>query len=431
MRRPAGARRSWLRTEGLWREPDFLKLWAGETVSTFGDQITLLALPLTAILTLHAGAAEMGLLAAVGAAPIALFSLFAGVWVDRVRRRPILVAADVGRALALATVPAAFVLGVLTMAQLYVVAFVTGTLSVLFLIAYQSYLPSLVGREQLVDANAKMSATESVSQLAGPGLAGLLVQLFTAPLPVIFDALSFLASVLGLVTIRRREPSASPRARGLDLRSEIQEGMAALLGHPALRVLFVSASVANLFASGQLALFLLFLTRDVGLVPSQIGLVLGLGSLGSIAGAVTAVTAAKRIGTGPSFVWGAGLFVAGGLLRGFASGSALVATATLVAAQLAFSVGLTWWNVNAPALRQAVVPAELLGRVNATWRFGVWGVGPVGALLGGAAGQVIGLRPAMIAGGVGGAIALAIISASSLPRQRTIAPAMEISAEGV
>jgi MFS family permease len=413
-----------VRLGGLWRQPDFLKLWAGETVSDFGDQITLLALPLTAVLTLHAGAAEMGFLAAAGTAPIALFSLFAGVWVDRMRRRPILIAADIARALALATIPVAFVLGVLTMAQLYVVAFITGTLSVFFVIAYQSYLPSLVGRDQLIDANGKMNASASVSQLAGPGLAGLLIQLFTAPMPVVLDALSFVASAVGLVAIRRVEPPPHAAARR-HMRAEIGEGLTTFVRHPVLRVLLACASIVAFFAQAQLAIFVLFMTRDLGLSPAQIGVVLGVGSVGAVAGALTAATAARRIGIGPSFVWGAALVVAGCLARGLPGGGAAAAMAGLVGAQLSFSIGFMWWNVNGPALRQALVPARLLGRVNATWRFAVWGTGPFGALLGGTLGEIVGLRSAMIVAGLGCIVSFALIALSSLARQREIPPLLE------
>ena len=413
---------------GLWREPDFLKLWAGETVSDFGDQITLLALPLTAVITLHAGAAEMGLLAAAGSAPIALFSLFTGVWVDRLRRRPILIAADIGRALVLATVPVAFVLGVLTLAQLYVVAFLAGTLSVFFVIAYQSYLPSLVGRERLVEANGRMNASASVAQLAGPGVAGVLVQLFTAPMPVVVDALSFVASAIGVTAIRREEPAPPPRTAQRDVRAEIAEGMAALLRHPILRVLLACASSFAFFFQAQLAIFVLFLTREIGLSPAQIGLVLGVGSLGAVGGAVLASTVARRIGIGPSFVWGAVLAVIGLVLRAVAGGESGLAMSTLALAQLSISVGFMWWNVNGPALRQALTPSRVLGRVNATWRFAVWGTGPAGALLGGALGEIVGLRSAMLILAVGGLVPLAVITLSSLAREREIAPLVEPAA---
>jgi MFS family permease len=411
-------------SRSLWHDRDFLKLWAGETVSDFGDQITLLALPLTAVITLHAGAAEMGLLTAAGTAPTALFSLFAGVWVDRLRRRPILIVADVGRALALATVPLAFVLGLLTMAQLYVVAFITGTLSVLFIISYQSYLPSLVGREHLIEANGRMNASSSVAQLAGPGAAGVLVQLFTAPMPVVLDALSFLASVVGLAAIRKSEPAPRTPPRR-DVRAEIREGMVALLGHPVLRALLSCASTFTFFYQAQAAIFVLFLAREIGLSPAQIGLVLAVGSVGAVSGAVMASTVARRIGIGPSFVWGAALAVAGAVIRGLATGDAVVAIATLGLAQVSFSIGFMWWNVNGPALRQALVPTQVLGRVNATWRFAVWGTGPAGALLGGALGEIVGLRSAMIVCGIGCFIPLGLITLSSLAREREIAPLAE------
>lgn len=406
---------------GLWRDADFLKLWAGQTVSDFGDQITLVALPLTAVLTLDAGAAEMGLLAAAWSAPIALFSLFAGVLVDRVKRRPILIVAQVGRALTLGTVPIAFVIGALSMAQLYVVAFITGTLSALFVIAYQSYLPSLVGRDQLVEANGKMNVSSSVAQLTGPGIAGVLVQAFTAPMPVVLDALSFIASVAGLSAIRKAEPSRRHVAR-TDVRAEIREGVATLLGNPFLRTLLVCGSAFIFFYQMQLAIFVLFMTREVGLSPSQIGLVLAAGSIGSIGGAIVASAVARRIGIGPSFVWGAALCATGAIIRGLATGDTYTAMAALGLGQLTFSVGFMWWVVNGPALRQALVPTQILGRVNATWRFALWGMAPVAALLGGGLGEIAGPRFAMLVAGIGCLFPLAFIALSSLAREREIVP---------
>ena len=409
-------------SRGLARDPDFLKLWVGESISDFGDQITLLAIPLTAVIVLKASAFEMGLLTAVEAAPTALFSLLVGVWVDRLPRRRVLIAADIGRALALATVPIAFVLGALGLAQLYVVAFVTGTLSVFFIVAYQAYLPTLVGRERLVDANGKLNASGSLAQLAGPGVAGVLVQVFTAPMPVVVDALSFLASVTGLSLIRRPEPPVTPRPRHMG--AEIREGMAALLGQPILRTLVVCASIIILLFSAQTAIFLLYLSRDLGLSPSIIGVLLAVGSVGALAGALLASAVARRIGIGPSFIVGAflgiGLFIA----RGLITGPTEVIVILLAATQLVGLFGASLFNVNGPSLRQALTAPHLLGRVNASYRFLVWGTGPFGALIGGALGELFGLRMALLVTGVAALVVFPIMFASPLPRTREIpAPA--------
>ncbi len=403
---------------GLAADPEFLKLWAGETISDFGDQITLLAIPLTAVIVLKASAFEMGLLAAVAAAPTALFSLPVGVWVDRIARRPILIAADLGRAVALSSVPVAFILGSLSMPLLYAVAFVTGTLSVFFLVAYQAYLPGLVGRERLVDANGKMNASSSLAQLAGPSVSGILVQLFTAPMPVVVDALSFIGSLIGVALIRRPEPTLERRPR--DMRAEIREGMAALLGQPVLRTLVVCASIFILLLSAQTAIFLLYLSRDLGLPPSVIGALLAIGSVGALAGALLASRVARRIGIGPSFIAGSLLFVGFAITRGLASGPITVTVTALAVAQLVGLFGASLFNVNGPSLRQALTPPHLLGRVNASYRFLVWGTGPFGALLGGTLGELIGLRGALLVTGVASIVVLPILFASALPATRDI-----------
>ena len=400
------------------RDGDFLKFWAGETISDFGDQITLLAIPLTAVIVLHASAFEMGLLAAAGTLPIALFSLLAGVWVDRALRRRVLVAADIGRAFALATIPIAFVLGVLTLAQLYVVAFIAGTLSVFFVVAYQAYLPSLVAREQLIVANGRMNASSSLAQLAGPSVAGVLVQVFTAPMPVVVDALSFLASVAGIVSIRRHEPPPVPRAR--DLRKEIAEGMSALMGHPTLRALVLGNSVIILCYSAQLAIFLLFLSRDVGLDPSVIGVMLAIGGAGSLLGALFAGRIATWLGLGPTFLWAAAVATLAFTVRAAFIEPHELAIAAIATGQFVALFCASLFNVNGPSLRQAMTPPHLLGRVNASYRFVVWGTGPVGAFIGGVLAQSLGAQSALLIAGVGFLGAFPIYLWSPLPRMRTL-----------
>ena len=404
----------------LTRDADFLKFWAGETISDFGDQITLLAIPLTAVIVLSASPLQMGFLAAAGTLPTALFSLPAGVWVDRLPRRPILIVADVGRALALATIPVAFVLGVLGLPQMYVVAFVAGTFSVFFTIAYQAYLPALVGPGQLVDANGRMNASASVAQMAGPSVAGVLVQLFTAPMPVVVDALSFVASAVGVIAVRRNEPRTPPRAR--DMRREIVEGFRALLGDPVLRAIVIAAAINVFSYSAAIAIFLLYLSRDVGLEPSVIGIVLGIGGVGALAGAVFASRLSRRVGVGPAFMVAASLLVAGQFVRVAPVEPREAAIATIGAGQFATLVGFSIANVLGPAIRQAMTPPALLGRVNASYRFLVWGTGPLGALFGGAVAQGLGLRSALaIAAAIAG-IALIVAMRSPLPTLRSLAP---------
>ena len=406
------------RRSGLLGDPEFLKFWAGETISDFGDQITLLAIPLTAVIVLQASAFEMGLLAAVGTAPTALFSLPVGVWVDRLQRRPILMAADAGRAIALATVPIAFVFGSLGLPQLFVVAFITGTCSVFFTVAYQAYLPTLVGREHLVDANGKLNASISLAQLAGPSVSGVLVQVFAAPMPVVVDAISFLGSLTGVALIRRAEPVRAPRRRAMG--AEIREGLAGLLGHPMLRALTIGAAITVLIFSAQTAIFLLYLSRDLGMAPSVIGVLLAIGSVGALAGALLAARIARRIGIGPSFTMGALLAVGFFIARGLVAGSSEIIFSGLAAVQLVGLFAVSIFNVNGPSLRQAITPPHLLGRVNASYRFLVWGTGPFGALLGGTLGELFGLRTAMLVTGLLSLAILPIVLASPLPSLREV-----------
>lgn len=400
----------------LWRDGEFLKFWIGQTVSDFGDQITLLALPLTAVIVLNAGPVEMGLLAAVASAPTALFSLFAGVWIDRLPRQGILVAVDLGRAILLATIPLAFVFGVLTMTQLYIVGFAVGTLSVVFVVGYQSYLPGLVGRQHLVDANGKMNASSSLAQLAGPGVAGVLVQLFTAPMPVILDAITYLASATGIALIRRPEPAVVFRPR--DMRTEIREGLQALLGHPILRTAVTGAAMFILLLSAQVAIFVLYLSRDLGLDPPVIGAVFAAGAVGALLGAVFASAIARRVGIGPSFIIGGALVMIGLAGRAVVFGEIEATVGSIAVMQFVLFFAASLFNVNAPSLRQALTPSHLLGRVNASWRFLVWGTGPFGALLGGALGAALGLRAALLLAGLASLVPFLIFLFSPLSRIR-------------
>jgi MFS family permease len=405
-------------SRSLTRDPDFVKFWIGETISDFGDQITLLAIPLTAVIVLSASPFEMGLLAAAGTLPTALFSLPAGVWVDRLPRRPILIAADVGRAIVLATVPIAFVAGALGLAQLYTVAFIAGTLSVFFVVAYQSYLPALVRPAQLVDANGRMNASSSVAQMTGPSVAGVLVQLFTAPLPVVIDALSFVASALGVVLIRRAEPPVAPRRR--DMRAEIGEGFRALLRHEVLRAITVAGAIIIFLYSAGLAIFLLYLSREVGLEPSVIGVLLAIGSIGALGGAVLASRIAQRMGVGPALMLAFYLFVGGQAARAVVVEPRDAAIASVAVAQFIGLFGIAVANVLNPAIRQALTPRELLGRVNASYRFLAWGTGPLGAVFGGTLAQVVGPRPALVIAGCAMSVGLIVLLRSPLPALRAM-----------
>jgi MFS family permease len=394
------------RFTGLWGNPDFLKLWTGQTVSVVGSQVTSLAIPLAAALTLDASPAQMGLLGAVGTLPYLVLGLPAGAWVDRLRRRPILIVADLGRALLLSTIPLAAALDRLTIEHLYVVGLLVGSLSVFYEVAYQSFLPSLVGRTQLVEGNSRLETSSSVARVAGPGLAGMLVQIFTAPAAILLDAISFLISGALLSTIHRTEPAPSGRVERRSIWTEIGEGLRAVRCHRLLLPLATSTAIGN-FASGLIsAVFVLFLTRTLSLTPFLIGLTYAAGSLGGVGGAVLATYAARRFGIGPAIIGGKALMAFSSLLIPLAGGPVAVSIALLIVSRFLGSGGAVVSNVNQVSLRQAITPDRLQGRVNATMRFINWGAIPLGALLGGVLGEAIGLRPTLYLSVVGMSLGL-------------------------
>jgi MFS family permease len=391
--------------QGLWRHPDFVKLWAGETISLVGSQITLLALPLTAVLTLGATPGQMGLLGAIQYAPFLLLGLFAGVWVDRLRRRPILIGANLGRAALLGLVPLLAALDLLRIEHLYVLAFPLGVLTVFFDVAYQSFLPALVRREDLVEGNSKLEASRSVAQVAGPGLAGMLVQFLTAPIALALDAVSFVVSAGCLMLIRVRESTPTSGASGRGVLAEIGEGLRLVLGNPLLRPIAGCTGSSNLFSAAIQAVFVLYLTRELGIAPTVLGLIVGAGGVGALLGATLAQPAARRFGVGPTIVWPITLGSGAWLVLPLAGE---VPTATVPLLMVAYAIllgGGTIYNVSQVSLRQAITPDHLQGRMNATMRFIVWGTMPIGALLGGALGEAIGLRTTLIVAALGALLA--------------------------
>jgi MFS family permease len=391
---------------GLWRHRDFLKLWSAETISQFGTQVSQLALPLVAILVLDATAFEVALLGTIEFLPFILFSLPAGVWVDRLRRRPILIAGDFGRAALLASIPVAYAADVLTIWQLYAVGFSVGVCTVLFDVAYQSYLPSLVERDQIIDGNSKLEISRSASQVGGPGLSGGLVELFTAPYAVLVDAISFLGSGLFLLRIRREEPPVAAPADGSkpSLWSELKVGLRFVLGNPNLRAQAGCTATSNFFSNVSFAVILVFLVRELELSAGVIGVVLSVGSVGSLIAAFSAMRLSGRFGIGPTTI-------AVGLVWGPATG--LVALAPkgngaipfLLAAQFLLGFAIVVYNIIQVSYRQAICPPRLQGRMNSVMRFIVWGTIPIGALLGGVLGTWVGLRETIVIGAVGGGLA--------------------------
>lgn len=395
----------------LNRHRDFNLLWGGESVSELGSQVSALAIPLVAVRALHASAFEVGVLTAMTTAAFLLVGLPAGAWVDRWARRPVMISADAGRLVALASIPIAYAAGVLGLPQLYAVAFVTGVLTVFFDVAYQSYLPSLVGVDHLVEGNAKLAGSAQVAQIAGPSVAGALVQALGGPVAVAIDAASYGVSALGVLKVRAREqPPAAPAGRPA-LRRQVGEGLTFVLRHPILRAIAATTATFNLFGAMVNAVEVVFLVRVVHVVPGIIGLLFAAGGIGGVLGALMASRLAARIGGVRATVLGAA--VSAGQL--FAPLSAPGARAAFfAAATFCVGWGAVVYNINQVSFRQRLCPPELLGRMNATMRFIVWGVMPIGALVGGSIASSIGLRGTLWLGAGGSAAAVACLIASPM-----------------
>ena len=406
----------------LFRHPDFVKLWSAETISQFGTQVTLLALPIIAATTLNVTPFEFGLLATIEFLPFILLSLPAGVWVDRLRRRPILIAGDLIRAAALSSIPVAFALNSLTIWQLYVVGFINGCATVFFDVAYQSYLPSLVERDQIVDGNSKLETSRSAAQITGPGVAGVLIGAFSAPFAIALDALSFVASALFMFAIRRHETAPEPRLNEQgerpSMRSEITEGLRYVGRHPLLRNIAATTGLSNFFSNVVFSILILYLVRELSFTPELLGLAFSLGSVGFLVGALTANRVARRFGVGPTIVGSALTFGPGALLIAIAPPNLAV---PLVAASV-FIAGLggAIYNINQVSLRQAITPERIQGRMNATMRFIVWGTIPIGSTIGGFLGGVIGLHETIWIGAIGGLFVFLPVLLSPVRSLRTI-----------
>ncbi len=391
------------RRPSLWRHGNFVKLWSAQTISQFGDEITGLALPLVAILTLEATPFQIGLLGTFQFLPFILLTIPAGVWVDRMRRKPILISADIGRALLLTSIPVAFVGGWLTIPQLYVVAFAVGCLEVFFDVAYQSYLPAVVERDQLVEGNSKLELSVSASSVIGPGIAGFLVELVRAPFAILFDALSYVGAVVMLLFIRRPEPpppahdpATGPRP---SMRTEATEGMKYVLRHRYLRSIAACTGTLNLFGNIGGVILLFYIVEELGITAGTIGIIFGIANLGVLIGALSAERLARRFGMGRTIVGSA-----------FASPLALVFVAVaprdapipfLIASGVIGAATAVIYNINQVSLRQAITPDRMLGRMNATMRFIVWGTIPVGSIVGGLLGGGIGLQATIWVGAIG------------------------------
>jgi len=380
---------------GVLANRDFLKLWAGETVSLIGTQVTQFTMPLVALLTLNATVLEVGVLNALRFVPVLAVSLFAGVWLDRRRRRPVLVGCALGNALLIGLVPVTSVLGGLSIGLLYAVVALAGTLSVIFDVGALSYVPFLVERRHLAESNSKLQASFAFAGIAGPGLAGLLIGLITAPVTLSVDAVSYLFSAAGLITIRKPELVPGPDAKKLSVRRQIAEGFAAVYGTPLLRTLLTQSAVLNVGFGAVSTVFTVYAVRHLGLSPFELGLTVAGLAAGALFGALLATRIRQRLGLGRTLAMAITAVSVSPLLLLVPRGAGALAVLILFAGWLGHGWGISIWNVNTITLRQALTPMNVLARMNATYRMLLFGALPVGALAGGALGRAVGLPTAM------------------------------------
>jgi len=410
-----------LRRPAVLHLREFRRFWIGETVSLFGDQITLIALPLVGVFALHASAAQMGFLGAALLLPNLFFSLHAGAWVDRRgRRRQMMIATSLGRAALLVTIPLAYAFGLLTLAQLYVVGFLFGTLDVLFYVSYSTLFVSLVPRERYLEASSLLNGSRAFSFVAGPSVGGALVQALSAPVALVADALTFLYSAFTMSSISPVEPATEPAQRG-----HIKAGIRYIRNSPIVKASLLATATINFFNFVFWALFLLYATKTLGVRPGVLGLVLGAASIGGLIGSVVTGRLSRRMGVGPAFVLGCVLFPAPLVLVPLARGSHLAVLACLFLAEFGSGFGVMVLDITGNAIKTALVPDRLRARVAGAYMVVNYGVRPVGALVGGALGTWIGLQPTLWIATVGAIFGALWLLPSPIPRLRELPEADE------
>jgi MFS family permease len=405
----------------LWSNSAFVRVWSAATISIFGSLITRMALPFVAILVLGAGAFEVALVRSIDLLAALLFGLIVGAWVDRLRRRPVMIWADLGRAVLLVTIPIAAVGGWLTLAQLLLVSFTVAILSTFFDAADNAYLPSIVRRDELVRANSALAASGSAAEFTAFGISGFLVQVLTAPIAIFFDAISFVVSAVLLGSIRRPEPPPPPKADREPVLLEIREGLAIIARDPIIRA-FTLASMAMATLWGVFgAIWILFAIEELGLGAAAIGVIAGFGGLSSLVGATVAERVTRRMGVGPAAIASMLVASAGFALIPLAPASMpILAFGFLVGQQLFGDGAVTLYDVAETSVRQARVHDRALGRVAATVQVGSVGAQLVAALGAGLLAEVIGLRATAFLAPLGTLVAAGILVASPVRRLRDL-----------
>jgi len=405
---------------GLWGHADFLKLWAAQSVSSVGARITREGLTFTAVVSLGATPAQIGVLAAVVRGPAILVGLTAGGLVDRRRRRPLLIACDIGRALVLATMPLAAWLRVLTLTQVFVVAALVAALSVLFDIADHAYLPSLIAHDQLVEGNAKLATTDALAEIGGPALYGVLFQFLTAPIAIAVNAATYVFSAAALGAIANREPAPAtpPRGTRASLVHDFRTGLATVMADARVRPLLLIATASALFGSFFSALYIIFALKQLHLSATMLGATVAVGGAAAMVGAGVAGRVTRRVGLGRAFVATNLIAGAGAFFIPLAGGGPLAGMAMLMVAQLVGDSFGTVGEIAERSLRQSLIAPELMGRVGGVFAMAPGVTGIIGAILGGWLGGVIGIRPTLFIAAAGLTLASAIGLGSPLLRGR-------------
>ena len=408
---------------------DFAKLAGGQVVSEFGSVVSSTAIPIAAVLVLHASPLALAGIVVAGSAGVTLTSLLAGAWTDLVDRRPLMVAADGGRAVVLATIPVAAFAGTLRIELFYVVAFINAVLGTFFEIAYRSYLPTLVGRQRLLEANAVLESGAESAWIVAPTAAGALVQIVTAPVTILIDALSFVVSALSILWIRAPEPARERRDRR-PLRANIGEGIRIVWSEPSLRALLAYAVGSRLFGSFFSALYTIYALEELHLSPLLLGIAVSAGGLAGVVGSIAGAPIARRFGLSVAILWGGGVIstIAYAPLA-FAFGPPLVALSFLLFQQLLGDFWGAAGGVARTALRQTLAPEHALGRVNSVQHLLVAGVASLGAVVGAALAESFGLRVAVLVAVIGSALSLAFLIASPIRAMRAAPPSVKRTAE--
>jgi MFS family permease len=403
----------------VWRDPGFARIWAATTVSMLGSFITRTALPFAAILVLGAGAGEVAILRSAELVAGLTVGLVAGAWVDRLRRRPILVWADLGRAALLASIPAAFALGSLGLAQLVVVAFGTAILTTFFDTADRAFLPTVIGRDRLVEANATLTGTSSAAEFLGFGAGGWLIQLLSAPFAIAIDAVSFVVSAIFIGGIRVAEPPPRSADAPSDVLGEIREGLRLTLGDPILRPLALADAAVAGFWGVFGAVYFVFAT-EIGFGPGVIGVIAAVGGLSSLAGAAVAGGAVRRLGVARFFIGAMVLVTVGNAFIALTPDATLIGLGCLLVQQLLSDSSMTAYDVVAVSIRQATVEDRALGRVGASFHVLAMAAMLVGTVAGGVIAETAGLRAALVVAALGGVIAVAILWFSAIRRMHDV-----------